>query len=127
MRTVSVSRISPTSITSGSWRSDSTSAALKLTASRPTCRWFTKHLADLWTYSIGSSIVIMCPSRRLFMLSIIVASVVDLPDPVGPVTTTSPSRSSQNSDILGGMPSSAKDLNDESSLRSATAWRPDSR
>ena len=32
----------------------------------------------------------MCPRIRVLILSIIDASVVDLPEPVGPVTSTSP-------------------------------------
>ena len=41
-------------------------------------------------YSIGSSIVRMCSWRSALILSIIAASVVDLPLPVGPVTSTRP-------------------------------------
>ncbi len=44
----------------------------------------------LCTYSIGSSIVMMCPVRSWFMRSSRHASVVDLPLPVGPVTSTKP-------------------------------------
>ena len=39
---------------------------------------------------MGSSIVIMCSSRSVLILSSMAASVVDLPEPVGPVTSTSP-------------------------------------
>ncbi len=39
---------------------------------------------------MGSSIVIMCSSRSLLILSSMAASVVDFPDPVGPVTSTRP-------------------------------------
>jgi len=42
------------------------------------------------TNSIGSSIVMMCSERSLLILSIIAASVVDLPEPVGPVTRIQP-------------------------------------
>ena len=41
-------------------------------------------------YSIGSSIVRMWSWRSALILSIIAASVVDLPLPVGPVTSTRP-------------------------------------
>ena len=40
--------------------------------------------------SIGSSTVMMCAGRSRFTMSTIAASVVDLPEPVGPVTTTNP-------------------------------------
>ena len=39
---------------------------------------------------MGSSIVIIWSCRSLFILSIIVASVVDLPHPVGPVMLNAP-------------------------------------
>ena len=39
---------------------------------------------------MGSSIVMMCSSRVSLISSIIAARVVDLPEPVGPVTTTKP-------------------------------------
>ena len=42
------------------------------------------------TNSIGSSIVMMWSVRVRLISSIIAASVVDLPEPVGPVTTTRP-------------------------------------
>ena len=42
------------------------------------------------TNSIGSSIVTMCSSRVWLISSIIAASDVDLPEPVGPVTSTRP-------------------------------------
>ena len=40
--------------------------------------------------SMGSSMVTMCSRRSVLILSIIAASVVDLPDPVGPVTRIEP-------------------------------------
>ena len=58
--------------------------------SSPTSRWLT---AERWwscTYSIGSSMVRMCTARFALIQSTIDARVVDLPDPVGPVTNTSP-------------------------------------
>src|SRR5215831_12302676 len=83
---VSRSRISPRRITSGSWRSAARSALAKSVASTPISRWLT--MQRLWrcTNSIGSSIVRMCSARVRLISSIIAASVVDLPEPVGPVT-----------------------------------------
>ena len=43
-----------------------------------------------WRYSIGSSMVTMWQGRVRLMWSIMVAKVVVLPEPVGPVTRTSP-------------------------------------
>jgi hypothetical protein len=54
---------------------------LALVDDAPWCRWMN---------SIGSSTVMMCPFRSRLILSIIAASVVDLPEPVGPVTSTRP-------------------------------------
>ena len=50
----------------------------------PTSRWLTMQLWWRWMNSIGSSTVMMWPFRSLLILSIIAASVVDLPEPVGP-------------------------------------------
>ena len=87
---VSRSRISPTRITSGSWRSAALSASAKLCASAPSSRWLTMQLLCRCRNSIGSSIVMMCSWRSSLITSIIAASVVDLPEPVGPVTSTKP-------------------------------------
>ena len=87
---VSRSRISPISTTSGSSRSAARSEFANECVSECTSRWFTRHFLWLCRNSIGSSIVIMCSSRSLLILSSIAASVVDLPDPVGPVTSTRP-------------------------------------
>ena len=57
--------------------------------------------------SIGSSIVMMCSSRVALISSIIAASVVDLPEPVGPVTSTKPRGLRVNSCTIGGRPSSS--------------------
>ena len=127
VRTVSMSRISPTRITSGSCRIASTRASLKLRASRPTWRWLTSETLDGWRNSIGSSIVTMKHSRVELMPSISVASVVDLPLPVGPVTITRPSRSWQNSAMRCGSPSSFLERKVLSRRRRATdvrlCWR----
>ena len=55
-----------------------------------------------WMYSIGSSIVRMCSRRSVLILSIIAASVVDLPLPVGPVTSTRPRGRSASVAMTGG-------------------------
>src|SRR5487761_1979817 len=89
-RMVSRSRISPTRITSGSSRSALRSALLKDRVCGPTSRWLIRHFFDSCTNSIGSSMVRMCPSSVSFLWLTIAASVVDLPDPVGPVTSTTP-------------------------------------
>ena len=57
-----------------------------------------------WMNSIGSSTVMMCPFRSLLILSIIAASVVDLPEPVGPVTSTRPRGRSASLAMIGGRP-----------------------
>ena len=56
---VSRSRISPTRITSGSWRSAARRASPKLIASTPISRWLTMQRLCRCTNSIGSSIVRM--------------------------------------------------------------------
>ena len=47
----------------------------------------------------------MCSSRVALITSISEASVVDLPEPVGPVTSTSPRGRLANSATTGGSPS----------------------
>ena len=56
----------------------------KLVASGPISRWLTMHLLWRCTNSIGSSTVRMCSARVRLISSMIAASVVDLPEPVGP-------------------------------------------
>ena len=56
---------------------------------------------------MGSSTVMMCPFTSLLILSIIAASVVLLPDPVGPVTSTRPRGFSVNLAMIGGSPRSS--------------------
>src|SRR6266511_4934738 len=58
--------------------------------------------------SIGSSTVMMCPFSSLLTLSIMAASVVLLPDPVGPVTSTSPRGFSASFATTPGNPRSSK-------------------
>ena len=63
---------------------------VKVSVSPPTSRWLTRLCLWLCTYSIGSSIVTMCTRRFSLRWSIMLASVVDLPEPVGPVRRTKP-------------------------------------
>ena len=87
---VSASRISPIRITSGASRIAFLSALWKLCVSSPTSRWLTSDFLCLCRYSIGSSMVRMCPETLELRWSIIEASVVDLPEPVEPTISTSP-------------------------------------
>ena len=108
--TVSSSRISPTRMTSGSWRSTRRSARLKDAVSWPTSRWLMIELRSRCRNSIGSSIVTMCLCIVRFMWSIIAASVVDLPEPVVPVSRTIPRSSSASREMAEGRLSSSTDL-----------------
>ena len=87
---VSRSRISPTRMMSGSSRSAPRRAAAKDLVWMPTSRWLMRQFLLSWTNSIGSSTVMMWSLRFLLASSMIAASVVDLPQPVGPVTRTRP-------------------------------------
>ena len=58
--------------------------------STPISRWLMIDRLSRWRYSIGSSIVMMCAVRVALISSIIAASVVLLPLPVVPVTSTRP-------------------------------------
>ena len=84
------------------------SALAKQCVSACTSRWLTRQLLCWCRYSIGSSIVMMCSWRSRLILSIIAASVVDLPEPVGPVTSTRPRGRSASVATTGGRPSSWK-------------------
>ena len=74
----------------------------------PTSRWLTMHDWCRWMNSIGSSTVMMWPFRSLLILSIMAASVVLLPEPVGPVTSTRPRGRSASLARIGGRPRSSK-------------------
>ncbi|MNY13586.1 hypothetical protein D3C86_1467280 [compost metagenome] len=87
---VSRSRISPIRITSGAWRSVFFSATCHDSVSMPTSRCVTMQFWCACTYSIGSSIVMMWPYECALRWSSMAASEVDLPEPVAPVTITSP-------------------------------------
>ena len=81
---VSRSRISPTRMTSGSSRSDWRSAFAKDLVCAGTSRWLTSDSLFAWTYSIGSSTVMMWPRSVSLIRSTSAASVVVLPQPAGP-------------------------------------------
>ncbi len=66
----------------------------------------------------------MCPSSSLLMKSIIVASEVDLPEPVGPVTSTRPRGRVQMSLMWGGRPICSKVRIFCGIWRSTIAMRP---
>jgi hypothetical protein len=72
-------------------------------------RWFTKHPFERWTNSIGSSSVMMCFFCVALTRSIMAASVVNLPEPVGPVTRTRPFSRSASVCMTSGRPSSWND------------------
>ncbi len=76
--------------------------------STSTSRWLMIDFLSRCRNSIGSSMVMMCSIRRVLMKSIIDARVVDLPEPVVPVTSTSPRCSSQIFSSTGGSISSLK-------------------
>ena len=107
---VSRSRISPTRMTSGSSRRAARRAEAKDSVWTFTSRWLTRHFLCGWTNSIGSSTVRMWAARSLLIRSTMAARVVDLPEPVGPVTRTSPRSSRAISARMGGKPRSANDL-----------------
>jgi hypothetical protein len=88
--TVSASRSSPMRITSGSCRSAARSPVRKLSVSKPISRCVTELRTSACRNSIGFSSVTMCFSARSFTWRTIAASVVDLPEPVTPVTSTMP-------------------------------------
>ena len=60
----------------------------------------------------------------MLILSMIAASVVDLPEPVGPVTSTRPLGFSANSPTTGGRPSSSKVRILNGIVRNAPATAP---
>ena len=108
--TVSSSRISPIRMVSGSWRRTRRSARLNDAVSAPTSRWLMIELRSRCRNSIGSSIVTMCLCIVRFMWSSIAASVVDLPEPVVPVSRRIPRSSSASEVTTSGSPSSSTDL-----------------
>ena len=121
---VSRSRISPISTTSGSSRRAARSASVKPLVSECTSRWFTRQFLFWWTNSMGSSMVMMWSWRSPLTLSIMAARVVDLPEPVGPVTSTRPRGFSHSLETTGGRPSWAKDLISKGMTRKTAATAP---
>src|SRR3989441_301510 len=99
---VSMSRISPIRITSGSCRSTWRSAELNDSVSFPTSRCEMFARLSRWRNSIGSSMVMMLTRRFRLMWLISAASAVDLPEPVTPVTTTRPRRRAAIPSSTGG-------------------------
>src|SRR5881397_279703 len=99
---VSISRISPIRITSGACRSTWRKAALNDSVSFPTSRCEMLARLSRCRNSIGSSIVMMLTRRFVLMWLIIAASAVDFPDPVTPVTSTSPRGRRPISSSTGG-------------------------
>src|SRR3989441_186225 len=87
---VSMWRLSPIRTRWGACRSTWRNAALKERVSFPTSRWEMLARLSRCRNSIGSSIVMMLTRRFVLMWLIIAASAVDFPDPVTPVTSTSP-------------------------------------
>src|SRR5213078_4900089 len=105
---VSRSRISPIRITSGACRSVFLSAACQESVSTPTSRCVITHPLWVCTYSTGSSMVTMCPRVLSLRYPTMVASVVDLPEPVPPTTITRPRLLKTTSLRIGGRSSSSK-------------------
>ena len=75
-------------------------------------------------YSMGSSMVMMWPSRRWLIRSIMQASVVDLPLPAGPVTSTSPFIRSAAASTVSGIDSASGSGKPKRITRSTTASEP---
>ncbi len=73
---------------------------------------------------MGSSMVIMCSSRSLLILSSMAASVVDLPEPVGPVTKTSPRGLSHKLRTIAGSPRASNPLISQGMVRKTAATAP---
>src|SRR4029077_6699555 len=73
---------------------------------------------------MGSSSVIMCSSRSLLILSSMAASVVDFPEPVGPVTRTSPRGLSHNSFKTSDNPRASKPLISHGMVRNTAPTAP---
>ena len=121
---VSKSRISPTSITSGSSRSAALRAAANDMVSEPTSLWLIMLRLCLWRYSIGSSRVIMWQARSRLTMSIMAARVVDLPLPVGPVTKSIPRVFSAKVRTICGRPSSSSVRISVGITRSAAPTEP---
>ncbi len=66
----------------------------------------------------------MCSSRVALISSIIAASEVDLPEPVGPVTSTKPRGLRVSSCTVAGSPSSSIEVNPKGIRRKAAPTAP---
>ena len=77
-------------MTSGSCRSTTRMAEANESVSNPISRWSMAAMSSVCRYSTGSSMVTTWHERVWLMWSTIAASVVVLPEPVGPVTSTRP-------------------------------------
>ena len=88
--TVSRSRISPTRITFGAWRSAARSPFAKVSKSFPISRWLKVAFLWEWENSTGSSSVTMWTALCSLISFRSAASDVDLPLPVAPVTRMIP-------------------------------------
>ena len=127
MRIVSGSRISPTTMTSGAWRMAARSAVGKSGASTPISICSTRLERCGCSYSTGSSIVTMCRASRRLISSTSAASVVVLPEPVGPPTRTRPRGRRVSASVPGGRPSVARRGGCVGRARTVAAARPRSR
>jgi hypothetical protein len=87
---VSASRISPRNSTSGLWRSAARRPVAKLGESCRISRWEKNDRSFSNRYSMGSSSVTMWRAWWRLIQSRQEATVVDLPEPVGPVTRIRP-------------------------------------
>jgi hypothetical protein len=127
MRMVSGSRISPTTMTSGDWRTADRRAVAKSGASMPTS---TCSMTLRWwgcSYSIGSSMVTMCFASLRLITSTSAATVVVLPDPVAPPMRTKPCGILVRASMPGGSASSPSCGGCRGSARMLAAARPRSR
>ena len=88
--TLSLSRSSPITMTSGSSRSAARSARAKDWVSEPTSRWLTRQFLNGCTNSTGSSMVRTWSWRVSLKRLTRAARVVDLPDPDGPAHDDQP-------------------------------------
>ena len=121
MRTVSVSRSSPTTMTSGILAQRRLERARERRACAcPTSRWLIIARLRGCRYSTGSSTVMTWWVVSRLMMSTIAASVLVLPWPVGPVTTTSPWWWCVARSISGGRPS-------EASVGTSAGMQPEAR
>ena len=87
---VSRSRISPTRMTLGAWRRAARKPWGYASKSAPISRWLMVEYWCEWWYSTGSSSVTMWTAWVRLISLMTAASVVVLPEPVAPVTSTRP-------------------------------------